>query len=391
MNIKKLMGAESGMRTTGEMIKSDAWGMGDLFRSWKLAHEAETDTDYISGTVPKGAFLPDGIIDSEKYNKSKKKVLFVAKEAYWFAANDTAEQSEKYAQNVMFWHKKVAFGEVKKTMFSKRLSILANAMVSGDYLTVNKDHKALQSVAVMNLNKRGGFSYCVWNTLEQYVVKYHSYIEQEIRIIAPDRIVCCGDGVRWLLNKYVDISPEVQIITVSHPSYFALSDSEYLHQLECAMMGKQWCPKRNSNAAVKKMKKKGIIFDTNKTYSVDATFDMLTSGKISAVGAAARFLNSFDVEDYAFYYVKGRGVVAAGEIISELSQTRETGESYKMVRMIVPEKLPVEEVQLREIPASRLKEIMGHGFYFASTTKRPYLTEEESLKLIAELKRLYSE
>lgn len=223
------------------------------------------------------------------------------------------------------------------------------------------------------------------------MVKYHSYIEQEIRIIAPDRIVCCGDGVRWLLDKYVEISPKVQFITVSHPSYFALSDSEYLHQLECAMMSKQWRPKQNSNAAVKKMEKKGIIFDTNKTYSAEATFDMLTSGKISAVGAAARFLNSFDAEDYAFYYVKGRGIVAAGEIISELSQTRETGESYKMVRMIVPEKLPVEEAQLREISASRLKEIMGHGFYFASTTKRPYLTEEESLKLIAELKKLYSE
>ena len=385
------MGDESGMRTKGDMIKSDAWGMDELFRSWRAAHEAETDTDYISGTVPKGAFLPDGIIDSEKYNKSKEKVLFVAKEAYWFAANDTAEQSEKYAQNVMFWHRKVAFGEEKETMFSKRLSMLANAMISGDYITVNKDHKALQSVAVMNLNKRGGFSYCVWNTLEQYVAKYHSYIEQEIQIIAPDRIVCCGDGVRWLLEKYVEISPKIQFITVSHPSYFALSDSEYLHQFECAIMGKQWHPKRNSNPAAKKWEKKGIIFDTNKTYSADATLDMLTSGKISAVGAAARYLNSFDVEDYAFYYVKGRGVVAAGEIISELAQTREMGESYKMVRMIVPEKLPVEETQLREISAFRLKEIMGHGFYFASTTKRPYLTEEERLKLIAELKKLYSE
>jgi hypothetical protein len=54
MNIKKLMGAESGMRTTGDMIKSDAWGMDELFCSWRAAHEAETDTDYISGSVPKG-------------------------------------------------------------------------------------------------------------------------------------------------------------------------------------------------------------------------------------------------------------------------------------------------------------------------------------------------
>lgn len=193
------------------------------------------------------------------------------------------------------------------------------------------------------------------------------------------------------MEKYVKISPEIQTATVSHPSYFALTDAEYLHQLECAVAGVRWNPDKNTIIASKPVQRKGIIFDTNKTYSNGATFEMLTNGRISAFGAASRFLDSVQVGDYAFYYVKGRGVVAAGEILSEVSETDETGESYKMVRMIIPEKLPTEEVQLRAVSASRLKEIMEHGFYFASTTKRPYLKEAECQKLIEELQRLYSE
>lgn len=379
------------MMTEEVILDSVAEKKDELFRAWKLAHDEELDTSYISGTVPKEAFLPDGIIDQKQYVASREKLLFIAKEAYWFAPNDSAEKSAEYVKNANFWHQEVAFGNEKETMFSKRLSMLANALISGDYGTVNKNHKALQTVAVMNLNKRGGFSYCVWNTLESYVSKYRSYIEQEIQIIAPDRIICCGDAVRWLLEKYIIVSPKVKITTVSHPSYFALSDLEYLRQLECAVAGEKWNPDKKDLVAAKHTEKKGIIFDTNKTYSDGATFDMLTSGRISAFGAASRFLNSFQVGDYAFYYVKGRGVVAAGEILSELSGTDEAGESYKMVRMIVPEKLPKEEALLRAVSASHSRELMDHGFYFASTTKRPYLTELESMKLIDELKKIYAE
>ena len=84
-------------------------------------------------------------------------------------------------------------------------------------------------------------------------------------------------------------------------------------------------------------------------------------------------------------------MAAIGEILSELSETDETGESYKMVRMIVPEILPREEALLRAVSASHLRELMDHGFYFASTTKRPYLSELESMKLIDELKKIYAE
>lgn len=364
----------------------------ELFTIWKNAHVSEIDTSYISGTVPKTAFLPDGIIDEAQFNTRTDKVLFVGKEAFWFRPDDSFEKSAENANIVMFWHREVAFGRTKETMFSKRLSMLTNAYFSADFKTINKNHSALQAVAFLNLNKRGGFSHCVWDTLETYVARYKDFISKEIQLIAPTTIICCGDGVRWLINKYIDISPDIKLLTISHPSYFALADSEYLSQLECAVYNRPWKACETITTEIRNdSKPKGIIFDTNKTYSEGATFDMLTSGKISAYGGASRFINSFSTGDFAFYYVKGKGVVAAGKVISEVtihSDFEGSNEAYKMVQLIVPESIPFSEKELKAISASRLKELFG-GFYFASTVKRPYLSEEESQALVDELKAVY--
>lgn len=371
-----------------------------LFDSWKSAHAVEEDTAYINN-IPKTAFLPDGIIDLAQFNAQTERVLFIGKEAHWYRPDDSDEKYIENADNEMFWHRCVAFGKTPETMFSKRLSMLANAYFSGDYITVNKDHKVLQSVAFLNLNKRGGFSYCKWDSLEAYVSRYKDYISKEIELISPTSIICCGNGVRWLLNKYIDISVSIKVFTVSHPSYFALSDMEYLSQLECVVHNKPWKLQRTSPAGSPADKRiKGIIFDTNKTYSESASFDMLTSEKISAFDGASRFINSFSTGDYVFYYVKGKGVVAAGTILSETAihaDYKGANESYKMVQLSVPQKIPLEEKDLRAVPYKRMVELLrtsrgtGRGFYMASTIKRPYLCEDESLILINELKSLYKE
>lgn len=376
----------------GESLR-EITSISELLEIWKQAHKTECDVHYISGTVPQTAFLPDGIIEESLFAEQKEKVLFVGKEAYWFSPDASAEENNKYADNVMFWHKRVAFGEVRETMFSKRLSLLTNAVFTGDYVTVNKDHTALRAVSVINLNKRGGFSYCVWDTLENYVSRYKDFISKEIELIAPTIIICCGNGVRWLLDKYITVPKKAKLVTVSHPSYFALSDSAYLHQLECAVNGTPWALKNEEKPTVKvSTENKGVIFDTNKSYSEGATFDMLTSGKISAYGKASRFVNAFSIGDFAFYYVKGKGVVAAGKVVSELAEVAEDNgskEAYKMVQLLVPNQIPTEEKKLQAISPSELKQILGHGFFFASTVKKPYLSVEESEKLIAELRIRY--
>ena len=58
----------------------------DIFTAWAKAHCDEIDTTYLGENIPKDIFLPDGIISPQDYEKSSKKVLFIAKEANWYAS-----------------------------------------------------------------------------------------------------------------------------------------------------------------------------------------------------------------------------------------------------------------------------------------------------------------
>ena len=52
--------------------------------------------------------------------------------------------------------------------------------------------------------------------------------------------------------------------------------------------------------------RKGIMFDTNKTYSDVNEDEMFSESVISAYGDAARYIKSFNKADYVLYYSKGR-------------------------------------------------------------------------------------
>ena len=133
---------------------------------------------------------------------------------------------------------------------------------------------------------------------------------------------------------------------------------------------------------------KGIIFDTNRTYEGDVIWDMLAQSKISAYGDKMKLVESFNKGDYVFYYHKGWGIVAAGTIKSSKSKPNGSYELYREVKLLTT--AASKEEELRYISAGELKKILGKGFYFANTTKRPYLTKEESEKLLTVLQEKYS-
>ena len=145
----------------------------------------------------------------------------------------TAEENFLLAQNDGFWCRKVAFGEEKVSPFSRKLALLANVLMTGNFEDLNTDIDILKYVAFMNLNKRGGFTKCHQRILREYVQKYRDLIEEEIKIISPDIIVCCGVGIRDdLLKKYVHIPDEdIPVLEVYHPSY-AISYENFLSKLK---------------------------------------------------------------------------------------------------------------------------------------------------------------
>lgn len=137
--------------------------------------------------------------------------------------------------------------------------------------------------------------------------------------------------------------------------------------------------------------KKGIIFDTCRSYYENAVWDMFKNKKISAYNSASKFIKSFNKGDYVFYYHKGWGIIGAGIIKS--SQPKEISsnkgrELYHTVELLTP--VIANENEIKYILPSEICELLGKNFYWASTTKKPYLTEKESKKLVDELIERYN-
>lgn len=142
------------------------------------------------------------------------------------------------------------------------------------------------------------------------------------------------------------------------------------------------------NSRLKLSACKGIMFDTNISYSDTNEYEMISGNKIAAYGDARRYIDSFRKNDYALFYSRGRGIIAIGRIISELPS--EIGdEKNHSVKMIVPEKFDGDVKALPALSPYEIKTILKRNFYWASTIKTPFLTGTQVEILVRELQKKY--
>lgn len=129
---------------------------------------------------------------------------------------------------------------------------------------------------------------------------------------------------------------------------------------------------------------RGIMFDTNRRYSDANEIEMIKDKKISAYGAASRYIKSFRKGDYALFYSKGKGIIAVGRIKDE-NPTKNGDELYHNVEPVVFPDMSKAPDTWKGISASEIKKILGRDFYFASTIKVPFINEAETKKLTEDL------
>ena len=134
----------------------------------------------------------------------------------------------------------------------------------------------------------------------------------------------------------------------------------------------------SENENMDKTSVKGIMIDTNLSYSEKNEMEMLSQSRVCAYGDADRYIRSFRKGDYALFYSKGKGIIAIGEVISEVPQEIESENGlYHKVKMIVPNDMDFSMIHEKYISARDIKDLLGRGFYFASTIKTPFLSEEQ--------------
>lgn len=222
----------------------------NLFAEWQAMQQKESN--YEASEIAKDSFTYDGVINPPEYAKQDTKYLFISKESNIENKND---QGPFRADGDIFWLRDVCFQKQEPSIFSNRLAMFANAIYSLDFESVNKCHDVLNKVAFMNLNKRGGLSESRRETntnkskgktnthkskgetipeYKEYTKKYACFIKREIDMIEPDIIICCGSGLKHLLEEIGVSSPKYTIIEVYHPSYRRISDKFHLERLKAA-------------------------------------------------------------------------------------------------------------------------------------------------------------
>lgn len=201
----------------------------ELFSNWKELHGQEKENPGKKSTLPfcEGKEVPENFYISfccdgfltEDICSEKKTVLFLCREANVFEEGKLKpEMGEKFWMRDNVFRKKSNNEELckkDKKAGEKYWSFLEKTI---DYYCQCKPEEL--NIAYMNLNKRGGFGSCNQSRLKNYVRRYREEIKEEIKIIAPDWIICGGTyGIVTNKNYRLTDLDQENIKDEYHPSY----------------------------------------------------------------------------------------------------------------------------------------------------------------------------
>lgn len=117
----------------------------------------------------------------------------------------------------------------KNSIFPRRIKKMQEKVLRTD----------INDITFMNINKRGGFSYTDMTILNTYAMQFSDNIVQEIEIINPELIICCGIGLKRIINmvyKKCNKNLNKDIIEVHHLSY-VVGDDIYMNEFKDKLKG----------------------------------------------------------------------------------------------------------------------------------------------------------
>lgn len=194
-----------------------------LFNKWIDEYQKED----------KESFVKDGVPFPEYYFSNTPRILFVLKDPNDPKANFESSQLGSYRD----------FGEFKgddwHNGMKQRIAAMYKALSKQTEL---KDEDAIRNIAFMNLKKTGGTNNVCSRVIAKYASCDRDNILEEISIINPEYIVCCGCCIQFLkqivLNlpfnyrgrwrkrvekiggyTYIWKEHNIKIIDMYHPSY----------------------------------------------------------------------------------------------------------------------------------------------------------------------------
>jgi hypothetical protein len=152
---------------------------------------------------PESGIIRDGIIDYSRWQKAKKRILFIVKEGYtpdpegkpdglstkgWDLCKDLRESPGFYGntwREAAYWSHGIMHS--KDGIFPQLSKLNTDEVLD-----------TFRSTAVMNVKKTPGGKTSNWDELAEYVLKHRDLLKKQIDLIAPEVIICGGT---WGLIK----------------------------------------------------------------------------------------------------------------------------------------------------------------------------------------------
>lgn len=247
----------------------------NLFECWKEEQSNDSGEETCNSqdgyVVATNSFYEDGIVNPEEYQNSEKKVLFITNEVSIDCKQDNDEKNSELKgkcedghlvgnnkgntvcsftnyidgkeQETWSGKMRIKFGEMYR-IITEEEHYEMGGITEKSKEALKKNRKALDKIAFMNLNKRGGFGNIQGETFLKYIETYKDYIRREIEIINPDVIVWCAcntykkkymDAIFdnkdvWKKKKLIPDKNKVPILRMWHPSVRAKSMEKYLNK-----------------------------------------------------------------------------------------------------------------------------------------------------------------
>lgn len=131
---------------------------------------------------------------------------------------------------------------------------------------------------------------------------------------------------------------------------------------------------------------KGVLFDTNKSWDEESIWYMLENKCVAAFGDAKKYVEYVRKGDFVFLSHKYKGIIAAGKVKKTPLKIDNNGETYYRELNFLTN-IPTKSEEIKAMPFSKVSEFLDKSFFWARTIKVPYLSKEESEKLVKELKK----
>lgn len=165
--------------------------LGELFDFWQQEQEKESDENWAitkgeTQNIRKNTFCMDGVINQERFDNQKRKILFITNESN---ADDYIEYNQTNRVNDFKEYYESGYDNWRGKMRERICSL---------YMTITNQYdiepqSVAQDFAFMNLNKRGGTNQVKGGEhIEKYCELYGDFIKREIEIINPDVVIWLG-------------------------------------------------------------------------------------------------------------------------------------------------------------------------------------------------------